>query len=63
MTGTEIKELRNRLKLSQLALADILGVASLTVIRWETNQKRPSNLAERELTRLVRKVNKGGKKK
>jgi len=53
MTGSEIKELRNRLKMTQQALADKLGVHRVTVAEWEINHKRPSNLAKRQLERLV----------
>lgn len=60
MTAQEIKELRQRLKLTQQELADELGVARLTVIRWETGQKRPSSLALRQLTRLDQNAKKGG---
>ena len=52
MTGPEIKELRKRLKLTQQQLADKLGVHRVTVAEWETNHKRPSNLAKRQLERL-----------
>lgn len=55
MTGKEIKTLRKKLKMTQQQLADKLGVARLTIIRWEANQKHPSNLAERELARLANK--------
>ncbi len=53
MTGPEIKELRTKLKMTQQELADKLGVARVTVARWETNSKRPSNLAKKQLSRLV----------
>ncbi len=52
MQGQEIKELRLKLKMTQQELADKLGVVRLTVIRWETGQKHPSNLAMRQLTQL-----------
>ena len=54
MTGIEIKELRKKLKMTQQQLADKLGVHRVTVAEWETNHKRPSNLAERQLERLVK---------
>ena len=53
MTGPEIKELRNKLKMTQQQLADKLGVHRVTVAEWEGNNKRPSNLAKRQLERLV----------
>ena len=57
MTPKEIKELRSNLKLSQAALAERLGVARLTVLRWEAGGKKPSRLALRELGRLKVKNN------
>lgn len=53
MTGPEIKELRKKLKMTQQEFADELGVHQVTVALWETNHKRPSNLAKRQLARLV----------
>ena len=52
MTGQEIKELRKRDRLTQQQLADKIGVHRVTVARWESNQKRPSNLANTKLRRL-----------
>jgi len=52
MTGLEIRELRNKLKMTQQQLADKLGVHRVTVAEWESNRKRPSNLANRQLNRL-----------
>jgi len=52
MTGSEIKELRKKLNLTQQQLADKVGVTRVTVARWEAEAKRPSNLAKRELQRL-----------
>ena len=53
MTGPEIKELRKKLKMTQQGLADKLGVHRVTVAEWEAGNKRPSNLAKRQLVRLV----------
>lgn len=53
MNGTEIKELRRSLKLTQQEFADKIGVDRVTVARWETNNKRPSKLAKRQLARLA----------
>ncbi len=52
MTANEVKELRKRLKLTQQALADKLGIHQVTVARWENGSKKPSNLALRQLARL-----------
>lgn len=45
MTGEEIKELRQALGWSQQQMAQELGVAWITVNRWERSVKRPSRMA------------------
>ena len=55
MDGKDIKELRKRLNLSQMALAIKLGVNQVSVNRWENNKRKPSQLAVRQLERLARK--------
>ena len=54
MTDKEIIELRKRLKMTQQQFADAIGVDRVTVARWETGQKKPSNLAKRQLARLAK---------
>lgn len=51
-TAQEIKELRKKLGTTQQELADKVGVDRVTVARWETKQKKPSQLARRQLARL-----------
>jgi len=51
---TEIKAIRKKLKMSQQGFADKIGVHRVTVSRWESQSKRLSNLAKRQLSRLVR---------
>ncbi|MCR4591069.1 MAG: helix-turn-helix domain-containing protein [Lachnospiraceae bacterium] len=41
ITGTAIKELREQKKLTQLQLAEILGVSDKTVSKWETAKGYP----------------------
>ena len=41
VTGTTIRELRERRKLTQAELADTLGVSSKTVSKWETAKGLP----------------------
>ncbi len=55
MKAEDIKKLRAKLHLTQQAMADKLGVARSTVARWEAGDKRPSQLAIRQLNRLKRK--------
>ena len=42
VTGTIIKELRERNKMTQLQLADKLGVTDKTISKWETGTSDPS---------------------
>ena len=58
MTSNEIKELRKRLGMTQQELANAVGVDRVTIARWEAGQKKPSNLATRQLARLAKR--KGG---
>jgi len=52
ITAQEIRALRTKCKMTQQQLADKLGVARITVIRWEAGDKRPSGLARNQLARL-----------
>ena len=58
MEGKDIKKLRKKLKWTLDRMALSLGVDIRTVQRWESNESRPSRLAQRELSRLARKVGK-----
>jgi putative zinc finger/helix-turn-helix YgiT family protein len=49
LTGDEIKELRNRLEMNQLAFAEYLGVGSSSVKRWESGQ-----IQEKAMDELIR---------
>jgi len=53
MEAKEIIELRKKLEMTQQEFADKIGVDRVTVARWETNNKRPSKLAKRQLARLA----------
>ncbi|MFC1948645.1 helix-turn-helix domain-containing protein [Chloroflexota bacterium] len=52
----KIKALRIQMNWSQEYLARELGVSLSTVQRWETKGAKPTLLARRELTRLLRKA-------
>lgn len=45
LTPTKIKELRRGRKMSQEALAQLLGVSTSTVIRWEQGTANPTGTA------------------
>jgi transcriptional regulator with XRE-family HTH domain len=43
MTGNEIKTFRSSLGLTQTALGEKLGVAQVTIARWEKDHTSPEN--------------------
>jgi putative transcriptional regulator len=51
--GAQVKALRERLHLTQQAMAERLGVSFATVNRWENGWTVPSNLALRQLDLLA----------
>lgn len=48
----DIRAIRQKLKMTQKALADKLGVSRATVNAWENEKARPSQLAKRQIARL-----------
>ncbi len=48
---TRIKKLRARLGLTQMRLAELMGVSFASVNRWENGQSRPSALAWQQIAR------------
>jgi putative transcriptional regulator len=55
--GGRIKELRERLHLTQEAMAESLGVSFATVNRWENGWTKPSQLAVRQIEQLCERNN------
>ena len=51
-----IIELRKRARMSRNRMSKYLGVAEMTIYRWEKGESRPSLLALRQLHRLDKKV-------
>ena len=51
----KIKELRDKAFLTQEDLATILGVAFVTVNRWENGHCEPTMKAKRDLSKLFKK--------
>jgi len=51
---TELQSIRKSLKLTQLGLADALGMSLSTVRSWEQGTKKPDGLA-RKVMRLLQK--------
>jgi putative transcriptional regulator len=52
MTAKQIKRERDRRKLSQEAFAQLVGVSSKTVSRWERGESKPSRMALEKLNAL-----------
>jgi len=56
MTKQEIKQVRQKLGMSQQKFATKLGVGMMTVSRWERGIAKPSPLALEKLHKLLDKV-------
>lgn len=56
MTPDELREIRERLGLTQTQLADLLETTQESVSRWETGVHRIPPLVAREVRRLERKM-------
>lgn len=61
MNSVEIKEIRERLGLTQEALAHVLGVSFQTINRWERGLFKPSKLALDKLKQLEEKEKVNGR--
>ena len=61
MNATEIKEIRERLHLTQEALAHLLGVSFQTINRWERGLFKPSKLALDKIKQLADKEKVNGR--
>uniref|UniRef100_A0A6M3KNB3 Putative DNA binding, helix-turn-helix domain containing protein n=1 Tax=viral metagenome TaxID=1070528 RepID=A0A6M3KNB3_9ZZZZ len=60
MDSREIRELRKTLGLTQKELASRVRVDAITVSRWERNEQKPSQQAERQLARLTQRIRNSG---
>lgn len=54
-TGEDVKELRERIKVSQPVLAQLINTSASTVRAWETGQKNPGGPSCKLLDILNRK--------
>jgi len=54
MTGSEVRQLRETLGLTQPELAEELGVHPITISRWEREKARVPTAAARLLTILAK---------
>lgn len=52
-TGLSIRDMRNRLSMTQEEFAHALGITVSTVNRWENGHSEPSKLARATITRLA----------
>jgi len=55
MDKEQVKDIRKNLGISQEKLAQKLRVSRMSVYNWEKGIKRPSQLALRQLKRLMKK--------
>ena len=55
MDKEQVKDIRKNLGISQEKLAQKLRVSRMSVYNWEKGIKRPSQLALRQLERLMKK--------
>ena len=53
-TGVQVKEIRNRLDLTQSVFAELMGVSAKTVEAWEAGKNIPNGPAQRMLDLLVK---------
>jgi len=60
LLAEEIKRIRKRLNLTQQGLADLINVNRITVVRWETDQNRPTGLYLRALGDLIKAAKERG---
>lgn len=61
MNAMEIKEIRERLGLTQEALAHLIGVSFQTINRWERGIFKPSRLALEKIKQLEEKEKVNGR--
>ena len=61
--GDELKQLRTRLGMTQDELGQRLGVARVTVARWEIGLRRVPELAVRLLQHVAKEVKQEQKKR
>jgi transcriptional regulator with XRE-family HTH domain len=63
MTGKDIKREREKLGLSQAALAKLLGVAENTVWRWEVGQRKPHPVVLKAIQTVLAEVREKGSRR
>lgn len=53
MDGKKVKEIRERLKMTQQEFAEVIGVAMSSVANWENKRREPSRLAVQSIEELL----------
>lgn len=61
MNSLKIKEIRDKLGISQEALARLIGVSFQTINRWERGAFKPSHLALEKIKQLEAKEKENGR--
>ena len=51
-----LKDLRNQLLLSQVEMADLLGVSFASINRWENGHHKPNYKYQRKLKNLYKEI-------
>ena len=62
MSAEDIKKIRDKLGISQEALAHVIGVSFQTINRWERGACKPSRLALEKIKQLAEKEKENGAK-
>lgn len=52
-----VKELRDKLIMTQQELAVVLGVSFASINRWETGANKPTTVAKRKIVELCKEKN------
>ena len=61
MNGKELRTIRRRLKLTQVEFAELVGVTSNTVARWERGEMTMRKRAEKLIQNIATAAKKRGK--
>lgn len=56
ITSEQIRQIRQKLKLSQTAFAEIVGVAFTTINRWENGHTKPHRVACRRIWEIEKTI-------
>lgn len=52
LTGKKIRQLRRKLGMTQPQFAALVGVTKMTIINWEQERRKPTQLAQKRLQQV-----------